>query len=106
MDCTQFIGSYMIIRTYSAGVFAGTVAAMDVQEVVLTDARRLWYWEGAASLSELAVHGTAAPEDCKFPVAVPTVRLTEAIECLAVTPQAQASIASVPVWSAHAERAR
>ena len=89
---------YVIVRTYSAGVFAGTLESRDVKEVVLSNARRLWYWAGAASLSQLAVSGTSKPAACKFPVAVPSVTLTEAIEILDVTPEAQASIAAVPVW--------
>jgi hypothetical protein len=89
---------YVIVRTYSAGVFAGTLNSRDGKEVVLSDARRLWYWAGAASLSQLAVSGTSRPKDCKFPTAVSSVTLTEAIEILDVTPEAEASIKAVPVW--------
>ena len=89
---------YVIVRTYSAGVFAGNLESRKGQEVVLTDARRIWYWAGAASLSELAVFGTSKPNECKFPVAVPRVELLQAIEILDVTPKAKASIQSVPVW--------
>ena len=49
---------YVIVRTYSAGVFAGNLKSRDGKEVTLTNARRLWYWSGAASLSQLAVAGT------------------------------------------------
>ena len=45
---------YQIVRTYSAGVFAGYVASRNGQEVILKKARRLWYWVEAASLSQLA----------------------------------------------------
>ena len=89
---------YVIVRTYSAGVFAGTLVSRDGKEVQLANARRLWYWAGAASLSQLAVSGTSKPRDCKFPVAVPSVTLTEAIEILDVTPEAETSIKDVPVW--------
>jgi hypothetical protein len=89
---------YVIVRTYSAGVFAGTLVSRDGKEVQLADARRLWYWAGAASLSQLAVDGTSKPVECKFPVAVPSVTLTEAIEILDVTPKAETSIKGVPVW--------
>ena len=91
-------GKYVIVRTYSAGVFAGNLHSRDGKEAVLKDARRLWYWAGAASLSQLAVEGTSKPKDCKFPVAVPSVTLTEAIEILDVTPKAESSIRSVPEW--------
>jgi hypothetical protein len=91
-------GKYVIVRTYSAGAFAGNLKSRDGREVMLTDARRLWYWAGAASLSQLAVTGTSKPDECKFPVAVPLVTLTEAIEILDVTPEAEKSIKDVPEW--------
>ena len=94
----ELIGRYCMVRTYSAGVFAGTVASREGKEVVLTDARRIWYWDGAASLSQLATDGTSAPENCKFPAAVPEVLLTEAIEIIPITEKARASIASVKPW--------
>lgn len=89
---------YVIVRTYSAGVFAGELEARNGKEVVLRNARRLWYWSGAASLSQLAVDGTSSPTTCKFPCEVPCVELMEAIEILHVSDKARASIASVPVW--------
>ena len=89
---------YVLVRTYSAGVFAGTLETRKGQEVVLSNARRIWYWAGAATLSQLAVDGTRQPNDCKFPVAVPSVILTEAIEIITTSAKAKASIAAVPVW--------
>lgn len=91
---------YVIVRTYSAGVFAGRLVKRTGKEVTLQHARRLWYWTGAASLSQLAQEGTSKPTQCKFPVPVDEILLTEAIEILRVTPKAQASIAAVPVWQA------
>lgn len=93
-------GDYVLVRTTSAGVFAGTLAAREGQEVTLTSARRIWYWDGAASLSQLAVDGTSKPAGCRFPREVPEVLLLEAIEILPVSDKARASIAEVPVWSA------
>lgn len=90
---------YVIVRTYSAGVFAGYLKERNGQEVVLEKARRLWYWKGASSLSQLAMEGVKYPLECKFPVEVDRVELLQAIEILDVTKQAQASIAGVPVWS-------
>ena len=92
-------GKYVIARTYSAGVFAGTFVSREGKEVVLKNARRIWYWSGAASLSQLAVDGTSDPVNCKFPVAVPTVLLLEVIEILPVSVKARKSIEGVPVWS-------
>jgi hypothetical protein len=92
------IGDYIIARTYSAGVFAGTLKSRKGKEAVLKNARRIWYWKGAASLSQLAIDGTNAPNECKFPEAVSEVTLTEVIELLVVTPKARKSIEGVPIW--------
>jgi len=94
------MSNYKIVRTYSAGVFAGYLESRNGREVVMTKARRIWYWAGAASLSQLAMEGTKKPDECKFPCEVDRVELLEAIEILDVTEQARESIASVPVWSA------
>jgi len=89
---------YVIVRTYSAGVFAGELESRTGREVVMRNARRLWYWDGAASLSQLAVEGVKAPENCKFPCEVDRVELLEAIEILDVTEAARKCIKEVPVW--------
>jgi hypothetical protein len=89
---------YVICRTHSAGVFAGYLESRTGQEVVLLNARRLWYWDGAASLSQLAIDGTSKPENCKFPAAVPRVELLQAIEILDCTEKAQKSIEGVKEW--------
>lgn len=90
---------YAIVRTYSAWVFAWYIESRNWQEVVMRDARRLWRWEWAASLSQLAMEWTSKPQECKFPCEVDRVELLNAIEILDCTKKAQDSIASVPVWS-------
>lgn len=89
---------YVIVRTYSAGVFAGELVSRKRREVVLSNARRLWRWEGSASLSQMAMTGTSKPSECKFPCKVDFVTLLEAIEILDVTKEARLSIEQVPVW--------
>ena len=90
----------VIVRTRSAGVFAGLLHSFENQTAVLKNARRLWYWSGAASLSQLSVDGVSNPGACKFPVAVDEVTLPEVIEILPLTPKARASIDGVKVWTA------
>ena len=96
-------GNYVIVRTYSAGVFAGylTRDKSNPKCGVIKNARRLWYWAGAASLSELAVRGVSKPGECKFPVAVSEIEVTEIIEVLKCTEVAKESIANVKEWSGH-----
>lgn len=92
------MSKYVIVRAEKVGVFAGYLKSRTGQEVVLTNARRIWYWSGAASLSQLAQSGTSDPNNCKFPEAVDEVTILVAIEILAVTPEAKKSIESVKIW--------
>ena len=87
-----------MVRSRGAGVFAGTVQKLEGQQALLSNARRIWYWDGAASLSQLATEGTKAPKKCKFPAPVPEVLLFEVIEIIPITEEAEASIAVVPEW--------
>jgi hypothetical protein len=93
-------GKYVIIRTYSAGVFAGFLKDKKDNEVELLNARRLWYWDGAASLSQLAVDGVNKPENCKFPCEVDQIILTNVIEIITCTEKAFESIKAVQIWKA------
>ena len=88
----------VIVRTFSAGVFAGFLKERHGKEVTLLNSRRLWYWSGAASLSQLAVDGVSKPEECKFPAFVPETTLTEAIEIILLSQKAWESICGVKVW--------
>lgn len=89
---------YCIIRTYSAGCFAGYVDKRKGKEATILKARRLFYWDGASSLSQLAMEGVTLPENCKFPCEVDKLELTEVIEVIEATEIAQKSINSVSIW--------
>lgn len=88
---------YCMVRTYSAGVFAGYIESRDRKEVVLRNARRIWRWAGAMELCQLATEGTNDPKNCKFLAPVDKVILTEVIEIIPITEKARKSIQEVPV---------
>jgi len=92
------VGKYVIVRCHKAGVFSGVLAERDGREVTLNDCRRLWYWDGAASISQLAVDGTVKPSNCKFTVSVEEITLLDAIEIIPCTEKAEKSIRGVAVW--------
>lgn len=102
MDCKKaenFDGmKYCIVRTYSAGVFAGYIESRKGQEIVIRKVRRIWYWDGANSLSQLAKDGTAKPKSCKFAVEVDKIEVLQAIEIIECTEKAQKSITEVAEW--------
>lgn len=92
------IGKYCIVRGKSSGVFAGTVKEIEGQQVLMEDVRRIWYWDGAASISQLAKSGTVAPKNCKFTVRVDSVLILDAIEIIPCTEEAVQSIEAVEEW--------
>ena len=87
-----------IIRCDRAGVFFAEVESLEGSTAKLKNCRRLWYWDGAASLSQLALEGVTAPENCKFTVTVPSMAVLQVIEVIPCSPQAAACIEAVPVW--------
>jgi hypothetical protein len=88
----------VIIRADRAGVFFGEIKERNGSEAVLTNCRRLFYWTGAASLSQLAVDGVTKPRECKFTVTVDEMTVLGMIEIIPCTDKAIDSINSVPVW--------
>lgn len=94
------INQKVIIRANRAGVFYGTIVRKDGDEVELTNCRRIWCWDGAASISELAVHGTRMPSQCKFSVTVESITVLGVIEIIPCTEKAVESIEAVKEWRA------
>lgn len=94
----EMIGKKVIVRGDRSGVFFGTLAGKDGREVELTNCRRLWYWDGAASISQLATDGTIKPNDCKFTVTVDEIIILDAIEIIPCTNKASESIEGVKEW--------
>lgn len=92
------IGKYVIVRGDRSGIFAGNLSVRDGREVQLTNCRRIWYWEGAASISQLAIDGTSKPSNCKFPAPVAEITILDAIEIIPCTEKAEASIKAVCEW--------
>lgn len=89
MNNDTIIGQHCVVRTYSAGVHLGEVVSRDGKSVVLKDARRLWRWQGAFTLSEVAIKGVS--KTSRIAVALPVIELTEAIELIPTSAEARAT---------------
>ena len=91
-------GKYVIVRGDRSGVFTGRLVSQEGRNVVLADCRRLWYWSGAASISQIALEGVKNPGRCNFTVTVDQIAILDAIEIIPTTAEAEANIKAVPVW--------
>ena len=81
----NMVGKKVIVRTYSAGVWFGKVEEKAGNEVIISKARRLWYWKASKeiSLSSVALYGLDLKES-KVCAPVDSVWL-EAIELIPCT---------------------
>ena len=98
--CNSMIGKKCIVRTFSAGVHYGEVAEKDGKEIILKNARRLWYWKTSnkgISLSEVANSGLA--KDSKVCEAVEAIWL-EAVEIIPCTKESIKNIEAQDVYKA------
>lgn len=95
----ELIGRKVIIRGDRSGVEYGTLKEWDGGSVVeLVNARRLWHWDGAATLSQMANEGVRHKSDCKFSVYVGSIVITDVIEIIPCTAEAIENIESVAEW--------
>ena len=89
------IGQEVIIRTYSAGVWFGRLKEKGSDEVILTEARRMWRWwaNESISLSGVASYGINQ-EKSRIAGAIDSVWL-QAIEIIPISGKAAESIRTV-----------
>ena len=94
------IGKTVIIRTYSAGVWCGTLVQKAGNEVILQNARRMWRWwcKKSISLSGVARYGIIR-EKSKIAPPVEVVWL-EAIEIISIAEAPAISIMEAPIAQA------
>jgi hypothetical protein len=95
-SASPFVGRYVLVRCYSAGVHAGELVSQDGDIVILKNSRRLWQWKAKAgiALSGVAVNGLSA-SGSKVDVELPELMLTGVIETIPTSEKARESIAAV-----------
>lgn len=91
-----------IIRSYGAGVFYGYVKSSKAEvngvNVVLCKAKRIHYWDGACSLTQLALEGTKAPQNCRITDSVDEQFIANVIEIIPLTKKAEKNLDEVKIW--------
>lgn len=87
-----------IVRTKNAGVFFGEILSKTSTEIEMANFRKLWYWDGACSIEQLAVDGTSAPQNCKFTITVEKGIVIDPIQIIPCTERSIKSIENVKEW--------
>jgi hypothetical protein len=95
---------YVICRCKDAGVHSGYLVGEKGGRLTLSDSRRIWYWDGAASLSELAVYGPnpARAGNCKIGATLTRndLRSSDVCEVIYCQPVGAAWLREAPEWRA------
>lgn len=92
------MSEYYIVRGDRSGVFFGKIAERNGSEVRMQKVRKLWYWDGACAVEQLALDGVKKPSGCMFTVTVEEMTITDAIQIIPCTDAAQKSISGVAEW--------
>jgi len=93
------LSKLVLIRTYSAGVHFGTLKEHDreTNHVTLTNAKRIYQWSGACSLSQVAIDGVDVGNS-KISIAVPEITLGRAIEIIPMSAKAATQLFESEEW--------
>ena len=93
------IGQKVLIRSYAAGVFFGTLVSEQFtvagKIVILGNSRRIHYWEGAASLSQVAQEGIKSG---RVAMVEPAKEIVNVIETTPLSEAAILNLENQPVW--------
>lgn len=92
------IGKKVIVRANGAGVFFGTLKEKNGTNVTLTNVRKLHYWDGACAVEQLAVDGTAKPDNCRFTVWVDEIQIENVLQTIPCTEKSIDSLSNVKIW--------
>ena len=94
----NYIGKKCIVRCDRSGVFYGTIIEKEGRQAKIGQVRNIWYWDGAASIMQLATEGVTNPSRSKFTVTVEEIVVEDVIQTIPCTEKAIKSIESVEPW--------
>ena len=97
-QASSLAGRRVLVRDHRAGVYCGTLQSADVVNKVgtVTDARQVYYWEGAAATPGIAARGVGSGS--KIGPVVELVELCDVVQIMPMTHEAWATIEDAPVW--------
>lgn len=89
-------GKYVVVRSNMSGVWIGALAGLNGDSVTLTDARKIWSWQGANTTSHLALTGPGKGSRIAPPV---TVAVFGVCEVITATEEARAAAELYEGWA-------
>lgn len=93
---TNMIGKKVLVRAYEAGVYFGTLAEKNGNEVTMTNVRNIWRWNGASCLSQVANDGVA--ETSRLSPVVAEMVILNVCQIIPCTDKAINNLEGIKVW--------
>ena len=91
----NLIGKKVLVRSYDAGVYFGTLDEVVGETVSLSQVRNIWSWEGASCLSQIANDGI---KDGKVSPVVQSMVINRVCQIIPLTEKAITNLEAQPVW--------
>ena len=95
------IGKKVLIRSYASGVHFGKLESytdtLAGRVVELSNSRRVHYWEGAASLSQMANDGVNQTES-RISQVLPSITIVNVIEIIPLSEKAIENLENTRIW--------
>ena len=92
-------GNYVVVRSGQAGVFAGEFVEKNGTEVILKNARKIYRWDGAYTVEDIAVKGLANIDCCQITIVVPEIVIDDVCQVLPTSEVARGILEGTPVWT-------
>ena len=89
---------FYIVRADRAGVFFGKVKSKDANSVIMTEVRKIFYWEGASAVEQIATDGVSKPNDCKLTVIVDEMEIFTPIQIIPCSKKSILSLQAIREW--------
>lgn len=91
----DYLNKKVLVRSFDAGVYFGTLVAVEGETCKLENVRNIWHWTGASCLLQIANDGIAG--DKVSPV-VHSMILSRVCQAIPLTDNAIANLEAQPVW--------
>ena len=89
---------YSIIRSDRFGIYFAEVKSQTEKTIVLQNARNIHYWNGAASVLQLATDPTNLRSNTRITMSVDTLSITDTVMVIPCTKVAEDFLKAFPVW--------
>ena len=91
----DYIGKKVLVRSYDAGVYFGTLEKIENDTCKISNVRNIWKWEGASCLSQIANDGIKGG---KVSPAVSSMILNRVCQIIPLTEKAITNLESHKPW--------